>query len=59
MAGFGRPPVDEPREKKITIRVTDREAEQIEAYAKRHNLSKTQVMLQSFKKVLEAEEQEA
>ena len=40
MAGHGRPPVDEPRIKKITFRVTDDEFDQIELYAKESPLDR-------------------
>lgn len=59
MAGHGRPPVDEPRVKKITFRVTDDEYDQIELYAKRCHLTKSQVLLKAFELLKKAEEQEA
>lgn len=59
MAGHGRPLVDEPRVKKITFRVTDDEYDQIELYAKRYHLTKSQVLLKAFELLKKAEEQEA
>lgn len=59
MAGHGRPPVDEPRIKKITFRVTDDEFDQIELYARKYHLSKSQVLLKAFEQLKKAEEQKA
>lgn len=58
MAGFGRPPVEEPRVKKITFRVTDDEFDQIEAYAKKYNQTKSQVLLKAFELLKKADEEQ-
>ena len=56
MAGHGRPPVEEPRIKKITFRVTDDEFDQIELYARKHHLTKSQVLLKAFDLLKQMEE---
>ena len=58
MAGHGRPPVDEPRIKKITFRVTDDEFDQIELYAKKYHLTKSQVLLKAYELMKKAEEEQ-
>ena len=56
MARTGRPKVsDDPRMKKITLRVSNEELARYEAYAKEHNLSKAEVLRKGFEKLLEAD----
>lgn len=56
MARTGRPKVsDDPRMKKITLRVSNEELARYEAYAKEHNLSKAEVLRKGFEMLLEAD----
>ena len=54
MARTGRPKVsDDPRMKKITLRVSNEEMARYEAYAEKHNLTKAEVLRKGFEKLLE------
>lgn len=56
MARTGRPKVsDDPRMKKITLRVSNEEIARYEAYAEKHNLTKAEVLRKGFEKLLEEE----
>lgn len=44
MPGHGRPFVDDPRCFNLNLRVTKAEKERLEAYAKEHNLTQSQVL---------------
>lgn len=57
MARTGRPKVsDDPRMKKITLRVSNEELARYEAYAKKYNLTKAEVLRKGFEKLLEEDE---
>lgn len=55
MAGHGRPPVDDPRTEKVHIRLTVGERARLDAYAKEHGLTKTQVLVKAFDEMVERE----
>lgn len=57
MAKMGRPKVDDDKKKTITlgVRVSRKERQEIEDYAKRHNQTITQVFKAGFVKLLEEE----
>lgn len=56
MARTGRPKVsDDPRMKKITLRVSNEELALYEAYAKKHDLTKVEVLRKGFEMLLEKE----
>lgn len=44
MAKMGRPKVDRPADKKVTIRFTGEEHEMLLEYTKNHNMTMTQVI---------------
>lgn len=57
MARTGRPKVsDDPRMKKITLRVSNEEIARYETYAEKHNLTKAEVLRKGFEKLLEEDE---
>jgi len=57
MARTGRPKVsDDPRMKKITLRVSNEELARYETYAQKHNLSKAEVLRKGFELLLETDE---
>lgn len=59
MARTGRPKVsDDPRMKKITLRVSNEELALYEAYAMKHNLTKAEVLRKGFEMLLEKEREE-
>ena len=56
MARTGRPKVsDDPRMKKITLRVSNEEIARYEAYAEKHNLTKAEVLRKGLEKLFEEE----
>lgn len=44
MAKMGRPKIDKPADKKVTIRFTGEEHEMLLEYTKNHNMTMTQVI---------------
>lgn len=60
MARTGRPKVsDDPRAKKITLRVSNEELVRYEAYAEKHNLSKAEILRRGFELLLKADEEDS
>ena len=55
---MGRPPIDNPKNKKITIRVTQDEIDCIDFCAKQLNISKTDVLLKGVQLVKNSLKQE-
>lgn len=53
MAKMGRPKVESPKEKRINIRVTQEEYEELVKYASEHNLTITQMVLQGIKLLIQ------
>jgi len=53
----GRPKVDNPRAFKVNARLTAKELEEFEAYAKRHNLTNAEVIKRGIKMQLDQEKQ--
>ena len=53
MARTGRPKKDNPREQLVAVRLTQKERERLAAYAKAHNKTVTQVLLDGVKEVIE------
>ena len=45
MAKMGRPRSENPKQNILTLRVTDQERDEIKAYARLHNISVTQTLL--------------
>ena len=54
----GRPVAEDPRAYKISARLTAKELEEFEAYAKRHNLSNAEVIKRGIQMQLDQEKQE-
>lgn len=48
MAGHGRPSVDNPKVKKTTVRFSEEQDMQLNEYATKYNLTKSQVLLKAF-----------
>lgn len=48
---MGRPPIDNPRRRRLSIRLTEAEYEEIEACAKLTGMSKTDLVLQGVRMV--------
>ncbi|MDD3141246.1 MAG: hypothetical protein PHX08_20065 [Lachnospiraceae bacterium] len=54
MARTGRPKVsDDPRLRKITLRVSNAEFAQFEEYSEKHNLPKAEILRKGFNLLLE------
>ena len=58
MPRTGRPKVDDPRDHKLSVRFSDKQLARLEAYCKRHNLKKAQVLMKGFEE-LERQDGEA
>ena len=54
-AKVGRPKIDEPRIKPITVRLTEAECARLVDYSKKHNITMTQVLMEGMKRVLDEE----
>lgn len=48
---MGRPPIENPRNKKLTIRVTEQELNDIDMCAKKLGISKTELVIQGVQTV--------
>ena len=48
MAGHGRPSVEQPKIKKTTVRFSEEQDMQLNEYAAKYNLTKSQVLLKGF-----------
>ena len=55
----GRPVAEDPRAYKISARLTAKELEEFEAYAKRHDLTNAEVIKRGIKMQLDQEKQES
>jgi hypothetical protein len=55
MPRMGRPKVDDPKLNKVTIRFSEEEYSQLEAYADQHDLKKSQVLMKAFKEMIQRE----
>lgn len=58
MARTGRPRLENPRTQGIFIRLTEDEHTNIKSYAKEHNLTITQTLVEGFKSLKTQEEAE-
>lgn len=56
MAKMGRPKVDDPKEHRVTIRFSNSEKQLLEDYAKKHNLTKVQVIKNGLELLFRQEE---
>ena len=59
MAKMGRPRSENPKQNILTLRVTDKERDEIKAYARLHNISVTQTLLDAFKLMVQKEHQDS
>ena len=48
MAGHGRPPVEEPKNVKIGLRVSEEERNRLRAYCEKMNLTQSQVLKEAL-----------
>lgn len=48
MAGHGRPSAEQPKIKKTTVRFSEEQDMQLNEYAAKYNLTKSQVLLKAF-----------
>lgn len=55
MAGHGRPAVEEPKIKKTTVRFSEVQDKQLNEYATKHNLTKSQVLVKAFDMLMKKE----
>ncbi|MCQ2081788.1 MAG: CopG family transcriptional regulator [Lachnospiraceae bacterium] len=55
----GRPVAEDPRAYKISARLTAKELEEFEAYAKRHDLTNAEVIKRGIKMQLDQEKQKS
>lgn len=51
MAKMGRPKVDDPREYRVTLRLSSAERKLLEAYAEKHKLTKAQVLKRGLEEI--------
>ncbi|MFQ8661995.1 MAG: hypothetical protein ACLR9S_00115 [Lachnospiraceae bacterium] len=56
MAKMGRPKVDDPREYRVTLRLSSAERKLLEAYAEKHELTKAQVLKRGLEVLYKLEE---
>lgn len=54
--GSGRKKLDDPKSKKVSMRLSSEELLQFEAYAEKHNLSKANVLRKAVKELFERDE---
>ena len=52
MARMGRPPVDEPREKRLNLRLTEEEYNRLRAYASKSGTTMTKVILEKLSDII-------
>jgi len=48
MSKMGRPPVEKPKQNKVTIRMTDENYKRLMEYNQKHNQSLTETMSEAF-----------
>lgn len=56
MAGHGRPAVEEPKIKKTTVRFSEAQDNQLNKYAAKYNLTKSQVLMKAFEMLMKKEQ---
>ena len=56
MPRTGRPPVENPKNDRITVRFSTEQLSQLEAYADKYHLKKAQVLMKGFEELLRQEE---
>lgn len=56
MAGHGRPVVEEPKIKKTTVRFSEAQDKQLNEYAAKYNLTKSQVLMRAFEMLMKKEQ---
>ena len=56
MPRTGRPPVENPKNDRITVRFSAEQLSQLEAYADKYHLEKAQVLMKGFEELLRQEE---
>lgn len=56
MAGHGRPAVEEPKIKKTTVRFSEVQDKQLNEYAAKYNLTKSQVLMKAFEMLMKKEQ---
>ena len=56
MAGHGRPAVEEPKIKKTTVRFSEIQDKQLNEYAAKYNLTKSQVLMKAFEMLMKKEQ---
>ncbi len=56
MPRTGRPPVENPKNDRITVRFSVEQLSQLEAYADKYHLKKAQVLMKGFEELLRQEE---
>ena len=54
--GSGRKKLDDPKSNKVSMRLSNEELLQFEAYAEKHNLSKANVLRKAVKEMFETDE---
>lgn len=55
MAGHGRPAVEEPKIKKTTVSFSEAQDKQLNEYAAKYNLTKSQVLMKAFEMLMKKE----
>ena len=53
MAKMGRPTVEEPKDKRVSMRVTEKDYERIFAYAEKHKITVAELISKGVEKVME------
>lgn len=59
MAKMGRPRSENPKQNILTLRVTNQERDEIQAYARLHNISVAQTLLDAFRLMVQEEHQDS
>ena len=59
MAKAGRPPVEDPRKHRVTVRMTESEYDMLEEYSKANSQTITDTMLEGFKLLLKKKKPKA
>ncbi len=57
MPRTGRPKVDDPREYRVNLRFSKEQRALLEAYAEKHHLKKTQVLMKGFEELLRQDQE--
>jgi len=59
MAKMGRPRSENPKQNILTLRVTNQERDEIQAYARLHKISVAQTLLDAFRLMVQREHQDS